>query len=71
MSIDGLSHAYRILKDDKLKALIDEMISVYSSIDKVSIKAANALYFNCRKGDDAHVLRNKRRKISDCGKKYI
>lgn len=39
MSIDGLSHAYRILKDDKLKALIDEMISVYSSIDKVSIKA--------------------------------
>ena len=39
MSIDGLSHAYRILKDDKLKALIDEMILVYSSIDKVSIKA--------------------------------
>ncbi len=39
MSIDGLSHAYRVLKDDQLKALIDEMISVYSSIDKVSIKA--------------------------------
>ena len=34
MSIDGLSHAYRILKDDKLKALIDEMIWFIQTLTK-------------------------------------
>ncbi len=39
MSIDGLSHAYKILKNDSLKCLIDEMICVFSSIDKVALSA--------------------------------
>jgi len=38
MSLDGLSHAYTILKDPALKELIDEMMSVYLAIDKVGIK---------------------------------
>ncbi len=39
MSIDGLSHAYKITKDERIKKLLDEMIDVYISIDKVAIKA--------------------------------
>ncbi len=39
MSIDGLSHAYKITKDDRIKALLDEMTAVYLAIDKVSIQA--------------------------------
>ncbi len=39
MSIDGLSHAYKITRDPELKALLDEMIDVYAEINKVSLKA--------------------------------
>ena len=39
MSIDGLAHAFRVTKDKKIKELLDEMISVYLSIDKVALKA--------------------------------
>lgn len=39
MSIDGLSHAYKITKDARIKALLDEMTAVYLAIDKVSIQA--------------------------------
>ncbi len=39
MSIDGLSHAYKITKDDRVKALLDEMTAVYLTIDKVAIQA--------------------------------
>lgn len=39
MSIDGLSHVYRITKDARVKALVDEMIQVYTAIDKVALKA--------------------------------
>lgn len=39
MSIDGLTHAYAITRDDRTKELVDEMIFFYSSLDKVSIKA--------------------------------
>ncbi len=39
MSIDGLSHAYKILKSKSLRSLIDEMISVYAKIDKVALNA--------------------------------
>ena len=38
MSIDGLSHAYAITKDERIRALLDEMISVYSAIDKVALR---------------------------------
>ena len=39
MAIDGLSHVYKITKDSRVKALLDEMIDVYLSIDKVTLKA--------------------------------
>lgn len=39
MSIDGLAHAFRVTKNEKIKELLDEMISVYLSIDKVALKA--------------------------------
>ena len=37
MSIDGLSHAYQLLKDETIKELIDEMIDVYLHIDKKAL----------------------------------
>lgn len=39
MSIDGLSHVYKITRDERVKALLDEMIEVYCAIDKVALKA--------------------------------
>ena len=39
MSIDGLSHVYKITGDSRVKALLDEMIEVYCAIDKVALRA--------------------------------
>lgn len=39
MSIDGLSHVYRITHDPDVKSLLDEMIAFYSDLDKSAIKA--------------------------------
>ncbi len=39
MSIDGLSHYYAITKEEAVKELLDEMIEVYSAIDKEKLKA--------------------------------
>lgn len=39
MSIDGLSHVYKITKSEKVKELLDEMITKFMSIDKQEIKA--------------------------------
>ena len=39
MAIDGLSHVYKILADERVKALLDEMITVYAAIDKVALRA--------------------------------
>ena len=38
MSIDGLSHVYKITKDEVVKELVDEMIDVYLSIDKIQLR---------------------------------
>ncbi len=38
MSIDGLSHAYRLLGDPAIKELLDEMINVYLGIDKAALR---------------------------------
>lgn len=38
MSIDGLSHVYRITKEQAVKELLDEMITVYLSIDKAALR---------------------------------
>lgn len=38
MSIDGLSHVYQVTKDERIKELLDEMISVYLAIDKKSLR---------------------------------
>ncbi|MBQ8431892.1 MAG: hypothetical protein IJX28_03305 [Clostridia bacterium] len=39
MSIDGLSHYYVLTKECAVRDLLDEMIEVYSSIDKEKLKA--------------------------------
>lgn len=39
MSIDGLSHYYILTKEEDVKELLDEMIGIYSSIDKEQMKA--------------------------------
>ena len=39
MAIDGLSHVYKITRDERVGALTDEMIRVYAAIDKVALRA--------------------------------
>ena len=39
MSIDGLSHAYKITRDERIKALLREMAETFMKIDKRAIKA--------------------------------
>lgn len=39
MSIDGLAHYYEITRDEAVRELLEEMIAVFSSIDKAAIKA--------------------------------
>ena len=39
MSIDGLSHAYVLTADERIKELLDEMIVFYLKIDKIRLKA--------------------------------
>lgn len=39
MSIDGLSHAYKVMSDDRVKDLLDVMIEFFMGIDKINIKA--------------------------------
>lgn len=38
MAIDGLSHAYAVTGDVEMRELVDEMVDVYLSIDKVGLK---------------------------------
>ncbi len=38
MSVDGLSHVYKITKNVAIKELLDEMIDVYLSVDKVKLR---------------------------------
>lgn len=38
MSIDGLSHVYKVTKNEEVKELLDEMIDVYLSIDKIKLR---------------------------------
>lgn len=38
MSIDGLSHVYKITKRQEVKELLDEMINAYLAVDKVKLR---------------------------------
>ena len=38
MSVDGLSHVYKLTGNDAVKELLDEMIDVYLSIDKATLR---------------------------------
>lgn len=38
MSVDGLSHVYKITKNEAVKELLDEMIDIYLSIDKMGLR---------------------------------
>lgn len=50
MSIDGLSHAYCVLEDECIKALVDEMIDLYSSIDKKNLKVQTHCTLSAARG---------------------
>ncbi|MBE6726519.1 MAG: hypothetical protein E7576_15225 [Ruminococcaceae bacterium] len=39
MSIDGLSHAYRILRDERIRDLLCEMVSFFAPLDKRAVRA--------------------------------
>ncbi len=39
MSIDGLSHVYKVTQDERVRALVDEMIRTWCAIDKVALCA--------------------------------
>ncbi len=39
MSIDGLSHAYKLTHNEQTRQLVDEMIATYAAIDKVKLRA--------------------------------
>lgn len=38
MSVDGLSHVYKVTESNDVKELLDEMISAYMSVDKVKLR---------------------------------
>ncbi len=50
MSIDGVSHVYKITRDERVKALVDEMIAVYSAIDKYSLRAQTHCTLSAARG---------------------
>ncbi len=50
MSIDGLSHAFAILKDATLKDLLDEMIAVFLAIDKVALQCQTHCTLSAARG---------------------
>ena len=39
MAVDGLSHAYMVLRDDAVRGLLDEMIAFYAPLDKRAVRA--------------------------------
>ncbi len=50
MSIDGLSHVYELTLDERVGALLDEMISVYLSIDRISLRAQTHCTLSAARG---------------------
>ncbi len=50
MGIDGLSHAYVVLHDERIKALLDEMIGVYLSIDRIALRAQTHCTLSAARG---------------------
>ncbi len=39
MSVDGLSHVYRVTRDERVRELLDEMTDTYVAIDKIALGA--------------------------------
>ena len=50
MAIDGLSHAYRVLKDEKVAELVHEMCEVYLGIDKVALRVQTHCTLSAARG---------------------
>lgn len=50
MSIDGLSHVYALTKDECVKELLDEMIDVYLSIDKIALRVQTHTTLSAARG---------------------
>lgn len=50
MSIDGLSHAYKVTKDTRILCLLDEMIDVFMSIDKLGLRVQTHCTLSAARG---------------------
>lgn len=50
MSVDGLSHVYKITKRNDVRELVREMAEAYVSIDKVKLKAQTHCTLTCARG---------------------
>lgn len=50
MSVDGLSHVFKITKRNDVRELVREMAEVYVSIDKVKLKAQTHCTLTCARG---------------------
>lgn len=69
MSIDGISHYYKVTKNPKAKELLDEMSEVFDKIDKVKLEAQTHCTLTAARGfirmyqetsDDAYLEKAKR-----------
>ena len=65
MSIDGLSHAYKITKRRDIKTLLDEMISVFLSINKVKLRVQTHCTLTAARGMIRMYLISKEQKYLD------
>ncbi len=50
MSIDGLSHVYKITGDERVRELLDEMIDVYLGIDKLKLRVQTHCTLSAARG---------------------
>ena len=68
MSIDGLSHVYKITKDKAVKELLDEMIDVYLSIDKIELRVQTHCTLTAARGMMRMYSVTSDKKYEDCAK---
>lgn len=69
MSIDGLSHAYKVTADVRIFDLLDEMIDVFMSIDKVGLRLQTHCTLSAARGMMRLYFVTENKKYLDCAKK--
>lgn len=68
MSIDGLSHVYKITKDERIHSLLDKMIETFMKIDKRKIKAQTHCTLTAARGMVRLFNLTKNEKYLECAK---